>query len=95
MQHYYLTLTTSGTAYNVKALILAINPNFKDVGRKFILQSAKANAGDVYIGGAGVTTSNYGTYLGTPGDKIEVDTDLGGCYAVGDAASQILAVLVT
>lgn len=65
MEHYQVTLTTADTAYNLKALVKAINSTFKDVGAGGTLRIEPdgANVGAIHLGGSTVTTGNYGVYL--------------------------------
>ena len=92
MRHFYVTLSASGTAYSLKALIKAISPTFIDEASEVRIQSAKANTGDVFLGDAGVTTTNYGFALLNAGEWIAVGTSIDGLYAVPDANTQILAI---
>jgi hypothetical protein len=96
MQALYLTLTDSGTVYNLKTLAKAQVSTFRDVSADQIrLQSAKGNTGDIYIGGPAVSSTNYGATLLNAGDALLIGRQLDGIHVVADAASQIVAVLLT
>ena len=95
MKHYYLTLTTQDVAYELSDLIEAASPGAnKSAPRKVVIQSAKGNTGDIYIGGSSaVTSSNYGHTLLAAGDSVEIGNTTNGVYVLGDAASQVIAVM--
>jgi len=94
MTHYYLTLTTQNVAYELSALIEAASPGANvSAPTRIVIQSAKGNAGDIYIGGSGLSATNYGRVLLTAGDSAEISNTARGVYVLGDAASQIISVL--
>lgn len=95
MKHYYVTLTTQDTAYNVKNLVKAVDADYDDVASfKITVQSAKGNTGDIFLGGSTVTQSSYGQVLLAAGDKYETGVGLENMYALADTASQALAILL-
>ena len=55
----------------------------------FRSQAADTNSGPIYLGGSGVTTSNYGYKL-TAGSSVPVGMfDLSALYAVGTANDKL------
>lgn len=95
MESYYLTLTTQDTAYELDNLIEAVAPGTNvSAPRKIVIQSAKGNTGDIYIGDStSLTSSNYGHVLLAAGDSVEIGNSARGVFVLGDAASQAIAVL--
>ena len=94
MTHYYLTLTAQNTAYALDALILAANPNANlSAPTRIVIQSAKANTGDIFIGGSGLTPANYGHTLLAAGDSVSISNTARGVYVLADANTQVIAVL--
>ena len=58
-----------------------------------IVQAAATNSGTVYLGGEGVTSSDYGIAL-TAGSSVPIDyVDLSTLYAVG-AGGEVLHLLI-
>lgn len=95
MKHYYLTLTTQDVAYDLSTLIETASPGANvSAPRKIVIQSAKGNTGDIYIGGSSsLTSSNYGRVLLAAGDAVEIGNSARGVFVLGDAASQVIAVM--
>jgi hypothetical protein len=83
--HETFTLTTSGTAYE-------IFPALGGNGRDVTLQNNNATA-NVFIGGPGVTTSNYGFKL-VPNAAISFELDgTDNIWAVGSANSATINIM--
>jgi hypothetical protein len=83
--HQTFTLTTSGTAYEI---VPALGGNGKDV----TIQNNNATA-NVFIGGAGVTTSDYGFKI-LPNAAIAFELDgTDSIWAVGSANSATVNIM--
>ena len=95
MEHYQVTLTTGGTAYEIRALIKAINAAFQDTAKQWILQSDDGNSAAIHFGGSGVTVAAYGTKLVAADEALSINaTSLGGLYAISGTNSQKVNILV-
>jgi hypothetical protein len=83
--HQTITLTTSGTAYEI---IPELGGNGKDI----TIQNNNATA-NVFIGGPGLTTSDYGFKL-LPNAAISFNLDpKENVWAVSDANSAVVHVM--
>lgn len=81
ISHEVVTVTGSAAAVSTRGV------------RAVSIEADDANAGAIFLGGAGVTTTNYGRKL-SPGDVIDLgDADLSALYAVAASPNDKLHLL--
>ena len=93
MRHYQVTLTTAGTVYELRTLVKALDPSFRDGCKQLIIQMDDGNSAPVFLGGPTVSSSNYGTKLTSPDEFLNLNYEaaqVGGIYAVSTGNSQLL-----
>lgn len=87
-------MATSHNLYTVGTTAIPVSPIVTHAGMDITIQNVSAS-GYIYIGGEGVTSSNYG-YRILPNHAISLELP-GNCdlYAIGSAAGLNAAVLIT
>jgi len=91
MKHYQVTLTTQNVVYNLKTLILAIDPTFKDNYKQLIIQADDGNSAAVFLGNSAVTVAAYGVKLPAANDSVNINTGVvAGIHAISGTNAQLL-----
>lgn len=93
MKFYQVTLTTGGTAYNLRTLLKAIT-GYKDGFRQIIIQSQ--TTGYVHIGGSTVSSTVFAVNLPSVNSSIMLTSaGLGdSCFVLAENSTQKLGITV-
>ena len=95
---YTVTLPLANTAYPLRTLLEAVDPNCPLVGREVNLQAAIENSGTIKIGDSALAAGRYGYALQGGDSRLYRATQdcviFASIWVMGDAINQVISVEV-